>query len=120
MIIVSQYSYQASTIELRMQFCDIEISVYYLISCAIGVLIDDRIYPVIPRPRRFPDVQRIMFGSLVAPEIQSMNSFRTHLAGCPSSVHASRRLMFGSLVVPKIQKPEYDFFYADFHRHSKL
>ena len=56
MIIVSQYSYQASTIELRMQFCDIEISVYYLISCAIGVLIDDRIYPVIPRPRRFPDV----------------------------------------------------------------
>ena len=40
-----------------MQFCDIEISVYYLISCASGVLIDDRIYPVIPRPRRFPDVR---------------------------------------------------------------
>ena len=40
-----------------MQFCDIEISVYYLISCASGVLIDDRIYPVIPRPRRFPDVE---------------------------------------------------------------
>ena len=39
-----------------MQFCDIEISVYYLISCASRVLIDDRIYPVIPRPCRFPDV----------------------------------------------------------------
>ena len=35
------------------------------ISCGSGVLIDDRIYPVIPGPRRFPDVKSLGFHVLV-------------------------------------------------------
>ena len=36
-------------------FCHLIVSICNLISCGSGVLIDDRIYPVITGPRRFPD-----------------------------------------------------------------
>ena len=54
-LILYQSLYQASAVELQIQFCHQIVSVCNLISCGSGVLIDDRIYLVIQGPHQFPD-----------------------------------------------------------------